>query len=218
MHNWFVYDTFDHASKAAADYIAHLIEEAIQERDVCFVALPGGNSPKACLTYLAEKQIPWEKVHWYLGDERCYPKDHRDRNDQMLDEFFWSHISETNIHTIPAELGAEAAAKLYCKQVGLIDVFDVVFLGLGEDGHTASLFPGNNALNNPDSVVPVHNSPKPPGDRVSLGISSLKNARSRIILTGGPAKADVIKRIKSGEDLPVNRLGDINWYIDQAAS
>ncbi len=66
--------------------------------------------------------------------------------------------------------------------------------------------------------MPVHHSPKPPADRVSLGLSTLKNAASRIILSGGPGKKEIIERIKSGEDLPVNRLGTIHWFIDQQAS
>ena len=218
MHNWNVYDTFDHASKAAADYIAFLIREAIQNNGLCHVVLPGGNSPKACLEYLSAETIPWEKVHWYLGDERCSPVGHPDRNDRMLSEVLWSWITATNIHPVQAELGAEAAAESYRKLVDQVDVFDVVFLGLGEDGHTASLFPGNQALNDPRSVVPVHHSPKPPADRVSLGLSTLKNAAKRVILSGGPGKAEIILRIKSGEELPVNLLGDIEWFIDQQAS
>lgn len=218
MHNWHVYDTFDHASRAAADYIASLIETAIQQKNICHVILPGGNSPKACLNYLSEKNLPWEKVHWYLGDERCYPKDHHDRNDSMLNEHLWSKISTPNTYPIAAELGAEEAAKAYRELVDQVDVFDIAFLGLGEDGHTASLFPGNEALTSPLSAVAVYQSPKPPDSRVSLGIELLRKAKTRIILTGGAAKTGIIARIKSGEDLPVNRLGDIYWFIDQEAS
>lgn len=218
MHNWYVYDTFDHASKAAADHISHLIKNSLLEKDIAHVILPGGNSPKVCLNYISEKKLSWEKVHWYLGDERCCPIGHPDRNDRMLSENLWSRLSSTNIHPIPAELGAEDAAETYRKLVDQIEFFDVAFLGLGEDGHTASLFPGNKALDDPRSVVPVYNSPKPPANRVTLGISSLKKTKSRIILTGGSTKADIITRIKSGDDLPVNRVGNISWYVDQDAT
>ncbi|WP_455198359.1 6-phosphogluconolactonase [Kaarinaea lacus] len=127
MHNWNVFDTFDHASKAAADYIAYLIREAIHKKDICNVVLPGGNSPKSCLEYLSGEELPWNKVHWYLGDERCTPIGHADRNDRMLSEFLWTRISATNIHPIPSELGAEAAAESYRKLVDQIDKFDVAF-------------------------------------------------------------------------------------------
>lgn len=218
MHNWYVYDTFDQASKAAADYIATLIDSAVMQNNECRIVLPGGNSPKACLDYLAEKKLPWEKVYWYLGDERCYEKGHADRNDSMLEKTLWSKLSIANRYSIPAELGADEAASVYRQVIDQIDRFDIAFLGLGEDGHTASLFPGNEALDNTHTVVPVYNSPKPPSDRVSLGMHVLQKAKNRIILTGGEGKAEIILRVKSGEDLPVNRIGDISWFIDEKAS
>ncbi len=217
MHKWHVYSKFDDASKAAADFIADNIEEELQKKGVCHVILPGGNTPAICLAHLAEKKLLWEKVHWYLGDERCYPRGHAERNDVMLDKYLWSRLPDTNIHTIPAELGAESAAKAYQQIVNSIDYFDVAFLGMGEDGHTASLFPGNEALVDTRTVVPVHGSPKPPVERVSLSIETLKSAKCRIVLVGGTAKAPVIERIKSGQSLPINSIGEINWYVDEAA-
>jgi 6-phosphogluconolactonase len=218
MHTWHIYNTFDQASKAVADYIESLIKIAIEENNTCHIVLPGGNTPKASLAYLAEKNLPWEKIHWYPGDERCYQESHEDRNDHMLRQNLWSRLSATNIHPMPAELGAEEGANAYRPLVNKIGVFDIVFLGVGEDGHTASLFPDNEALASPLSVVPVHNSPKPPPDRISLGITILKKAKERIILTGGEGKAEIIARIKSGEDLPVNRIGDVSWFIDKKSS
>lgn len=217
MHNWFVYRDFDDASKAAADFIATQIEDNIRVKDSCHVALPGGNSPARCLAFLAGKSLDWGKVHWYLGDERCVPVGDKDRNDLMLEKHFWSKITAENIHTIPAELGAETAANAYSKEISSIECFDIVFLGMGEDGHTASLFPGNKALDDIRTVVPVFNSPKPPAERVSLSLGTIRNAKCRIVLTGGTAKSDVIKRIKNNEDLPVNSIGDIIWYVDEAA-
>lgn len=218
MHHWHVNDTFDDASIAAAAYIASLIESAIEARGECHVILPGGNSPRSCLGYLSANNLPWEKIHWYLGDERCCPIGHPDRNDRMLSEYLWSRVSTTNIHPIPAELGAEEAAKFYGKLIDQVESFDIAFLGVGEDGHTASLFPGNEALTSPNSVVPVYNSPKPPSDRVTLGINTLKRANDRIVITGGSGKADIISRIKAGDKLPVNSLGDIHWFIDRDAA
>jgi len=217
MHKWHVFDTFDQASKAAANLIATKMQSVIEEKNICHVVLPGGNSPKSCFSYLSEKNLPWEKVHWYLGDERCYPKDHPERNDTMIMKNLWSKISKTNIHPIPAELGAEEGAEHYRKLMDQVGNIDIAFLGMGEDGHTASLFPGNEALNNLETVVPVFNSPKPPDARVSLGLNLLKRVKSKIILTGGEGKAKIIARIKSGDDLPVNRLGDINWFLDKKA-
>lgn len=215
MHNWFVYDDFESASKAAADFLAEKINEALLLKNVCYVALPGGNSPIQCLAYLATKNISWQKVHWFLGDERCYPSGHAERNDVMLENKFWSLLGKTNIHRIQAELGAEQAAEIYRVEISLFDNFDIVFLGIGEDGHTASLFPGNAALADTRSVIPVYHSPKPPENRVTLSVNTLKKALCRVIVTSGLSKAPVIQRIKDEENLPVNSIGDINWFIDQ---
>jgi len=218
MHEWFVYETFDEVSKAAADFLAEHIQTCLKQKGVCHVVLPGGNTPEDCFTYLVEKKLPWNQINWYLGDERCYPSGHVDRNDVMLDKNLWSHISASNIYRIPAELGAEQAAKTYRETVDSIESFDIVFLGMGEDGHTASLFPDNEALHDTRSVIPVYDSPKEPGERVSLSLNVIKKAKWRMVLTAGSAKADVISRIKKGETLPINRLGDINWFVDKAAT
>ena len=217
MHEWLVFDVFDAASKAAAEFIAGKIESSIQQRGVCHVVLPGGNTPVACLGYLAEKKLPWSKVHWYLGDERCLPRGHAERNDLMLEKHFWSRLSAANSHPIPAELGAEAAAEIYREVISAVDRFDIAFLGMGEDGHTASLFPGNKALHDTRSVVPVFDSPKAPAERVSLSVATLQKTRCRIVLAAGAGKADVIARIKKGEALPINTIGDIHWCVDAAA-
>lgn len=217
MHKWNIYKEFDFAAKAAADFIAQTIETTIQQKDVCHVALPGGNSPIRCLEYLADKNLPWHKVHWYLGDERCYPSAHPERNDVMLQTNLWSKLSDTNIHKIESEMGADAAAANYSEVINSIDSMDIAFLGIGEDGHTASLFPNNNALNDTRSVVPVYDSPKPPNNRVSLSVNTLSKAYCRVVLAGGVDKSVILKKIKAGELLPVNLIGDINWFIDDAA-
>ena len=217
MHKWFVYKEFDHAAKAAADFIALKIETFIQQNNICHVALPGGNTPKYCFTYLADKKLPWNKIHWYLGDERCVPKGHAQRNDVMLEKYFWSKITDTHIYRMPTEKGADEAAAAYRNVIAGFDHFDIAFLGLGEDGHTASLFPANAALDDTRSVIPVYNSPKPPSERVSLSMETLKRTLIRVVLSGGNEKASIIARIKSGEALPINSLGDIYWYVDEAA-
>ncbi len=206
----------DLAAKAAADFIAQNIESCIQNKDICHVALPGGNTPIPCLHYLAKKDLPWNKVHWYLGDERCYPAGHAERNDVMLEKHLWSRIGNTHIHRVSAEKGANEAAALYSELISSIECVDIAFLGIGEDGHTASLFPDNKALDDTRPVVPVYNSPKAPDERVSLSVTTLNKAQYRVVLAGGKEKSAILSRIKSGDSLPVNSLGDIDWFIDEA--
>lgn len=218
MHEWSVFSTMQEAAAAAAEFIAAHILESLAQRDICHVILSGGSTPPPCLTLLTQKAIPWEQVHWYPGDERCFPRGHAERNDVMLEKFLWSKINHANIHRIPTELGAEAAADAYRDEVHSINIFDIAFLGLGEDGHTASLFPGNAALQDTRSIVPVYDSPKPPSERVSFSLNTLKKSRHRLILAGGAGKAEVVQRIRQGENLPVNSIGDIHWFIDSLAA
>lgn len=218
MHQWFIYSDSDLAAKAAADFIAEKITVAIYRNGICHVVLPGGNTPASCLGYLAAKELLWDKVHWYPGDERCLPAGDAGRNDVMLEKQFWSRLPQAHVHPIPAELGAEKAAEIYREMISAIDCFDVAFLGMGEDGHTASLFPDNQALQDTRSVVPVYDSPKAPDERVSLSLGTLSQAQCRLVLTAGAEKSAVIARVKNNEALPINRLGDINWFVDALAA
>ncbi len=216
-HQWHIHNDFTELSQAAADFIADKILQSIQQKNCCHIILPGGNTPALCLSLLELKPLPWEKIHWYLGDERCYPLGHTERNDVMLEKNLWSKLPVSNSHPIPAELGPAVGASVYRKMINDIEQFDIAFLGMGEDGHTASLFPGNKALHDERSVVAVYNSPKAPDERVSMGMNTLKNALCRIVLASGEGKADIISQIQSGDALPINSIGDIEWFVDKAA-
>ncbi|MCW8899932.1 MAG: 6-phosphogluconolactonase [Gammaproteobacteria bacterium] len=218
MHQWNTYTDFNQASQAAADFLAERIDAFLKENGVCHVILPGGNTPVTCLNLLAKKSLSWDKVHWYLGDERCLPQGDPERNDLMLDLNLWSAMDKTYIHRIPAELGADEAAAQYRNEIKAINAFDIAFLGIGDDGHTASLFPGHEALNDHRSVIPVYHSPKPPSDRVSLSLDTLHKTKTKIVLVAGREKAHTIKKIKEGAAFPINCIGDINWFIDQESN
>lgn len=122
-----------------------------------------------------------------------------------------------HFHPMAAELGAEQGALLYRATLASIDQFDIAFLGMGEDGHTASLFPGNEALQARSAVVAVHQSPKPPADRISMSMATLQRARTRMVLAAGDSKAAIMARVRADEPLPVNQVGDIHWFVDEAA-
>jgi len=179
--------------------------------------VPGGNTPTGCFAALAEMSLPWDKLHCYPGDERCYQVGHVERNDVMIEANFLSRLAGIHFHPMPAELGAEQAALAYQATIKAVDLFDIAFLGMGEDGHTASLFPGNAALAETASVVAVHDSPKPPADRISMSMPVLRQARLRVVLAAGRSKASIMERVRSGEPLPVNQVGDIHWFVDEAS-
>ncbi|NNG13747.1 MAG: 6-phosphogluconolactonase [Gammaproteobacteria bacterium] len=216
MHHWSTYSTIDAAAKAAADFLAEHIALSIEARGFCHFIVPGGNTPAGCFSALAEKSLPWDKLHCYPSDERCYAIGHAERNDVMIKEHLLTRIASAHFHSMPAEQGAEQAATAYCKIIQDITAFDIAFLGMGEDGHTASLFPGNAALQETASVVAVHDAPKPPAERVSMGLNTLRRARLRVVLAAGASKAMIMARIRAGDGLPVNSIGDIHWFVDEA--
>jgi 6-phosphogluconolactonase len=128
-------------------------------------------------------------------------------------------IPEAQIHVIPAESGARKAAELYAEVVAKVECFDLVLLGMGEDGHTASLFPGHAEVQSVTESVAVLQAPKPPSERVSLGISALQKTRSQLILVTGSGKKTAMSAWQSGNDLPIVRasLPSACLMLDQAA-
>lgn len=220
MSNYKVYTNPESVAQAAADYLFHQIKTCVAEKGQCHVVLPGGGTPARCLELLAEKSLPWKNIHWYLGDERCYPVGHAERNDTMITGKLFSqqeHAIE-NFHPISAELGPESGAEDYAELINASGGLDIVVLGMGEDGHTASLFPGNVALHDLRSVVPVYDAPKPPGERISIGLSTLKNAAECIVIATGKNKNEALTKLKEGAVLPVGLVEADIWFIDEAAA
>ncbi len=214
------HETKQELAQSLANYIASLIKINIQEKDECHLVLSGGNTPKQCFSLLAEKQgIDWRKVFFYLTDERHYPVDHPDRNDFMVDQVLWSKLplSENNIKRIHTEKGVEQAAQDYHQLLKSAPMMDIVILGIGEDGHTASLFPDNIALKNIHLAVPVYHSPKAPDERVSMGMLTIQGAKKRIVLVSGSGKNDILQKIQQGKSFPVTQVGTCEWFIDKDA-
>jgi len=201
-------------AKAAAKMVEDTARECIAHRGAFHWALAGGTTPKRCYELLCDADIDWAKVHVWFGDERCLPVGDAERNDVMADEALLNHVAipKQQVHRMHAELGAEQAAMLYADALASIDALDLVLLGIGEDGHTASLFPNNPALANPNLAVPVFNSPKPPSDRVSIGYKALKSAHKRVIMVTGESKRDAFEKICADVALPVN-IDDSEWYV-----
>ncbi len=205
------------SADAVADAVVALVlgaaEQAIAQRGVFHWSLAGGTTPKQCYERLRDAAIDWQKVHVWFGDERCLPVGDGERNDVMADAALLQHatIPERQIHRIHAELGAEQAAALYAQELATMECLDVALLGMGEDGHTASLFPHNPALQLHDLAVPVFDAPKAPSDRVSMGYAALHAARQRVMMITGEGKRHAFEQVCSGADLPVN-IPDSDWY------
>lgn len=201
---WHVLDDPQAVAAQAAQHILAAAARAIAERGVFRIVLAGGRSPEAAYRLLVGADTDWSRWEIFFGDERCLPLDDAERNSRMAAQAWLDHvaIAKDHIHRIPAEQGAEAAAQAYTAQVQAATPFDMVLLGMGEDGHTASLFPGQQHPAE-ELVHAVHNAPKPPPDRVSLGQRALSDARQVLILVTGGGKRDAVKAWKAGDTLPV---------------
>ena len=201
----------DVAAAAAAD-----IAEALRDGARSLV-LAGGTTPQRCYELLAHMDIEWGRVTILFGDERCVRPDHPDSNYRMARETLLDRVSPATVHRMPAELGPDEGAGLYAHIVASVAPLDVVTLGVGEDGHTASLFPGHPALKATALVVGIRDSPKPPPQRVTLTLPALQRARRVIILATGAGKADAVAKAKRGE-VPSGMIAGARWLIDRAAA
>jgi 6-phosphogluconolactonase len=219
---WHVLEDAAAVAAEAARRILAAAEKVIAERGVFRIVLAGGNTPMQTYRMLAEAEADWTAWQIYFGDERCLPPEHAERNSKAAMEAWLDRVAipAENVHPIPAELGAESAAGAYGPLVGAALPFDLVTLGLGEDGHTASLFPGQ-AHPAADLALPVHGAPKPPPDRVSLSAGALSNAREILILVTGAQKRSAVAAWKAGDPLPVTAIGGeggVDVLVDRDAN
>lgn len=216
--NFKIYQDAEAVARAAADYLSEQIKTCVDKKGCCHVVLPGGTTPARCLKILEGKDLPWQKIHWYPGDERCLPEGDQERNDTMIKSMLFANGNhhEENFHPMPAELGPDDGAKQYNELLSSIDKVDIVVLGMGEDGHTASLFPGHDLSAN-DVAIAVYNSPKPPPERISFSLQALQNADTRVVIATGSGKREALQKIEAGEALPVALVNPDIWYVDKAA-
>lgn len=218
---WLRHANADEVAERAVEAILELADSAIAARGRFRLVLAGGSTPERAYRRLAERRTDYTGWQFYLGDERCLPADHPERNSTMIQRSWLDRVAVAGqaVHWIPAELGPERAASVYEETVRDALPFDVVLLGMGEDGHTASLFPGQS--HDPGRlVVPVTAAPKPPPERVSLNYGALCAARAVLVLVTGEGKQEAVRRWRAGEALPVAQLrcrSGLRVLLDEAA-
>lgn len=224
MTNRIVVDHKTEFPGAAAPAIAELIRAAVRERGTCSLVLAGGNTPRAVHAALVEiDHIPWDHVRFFFGDERCVAPDHPDSNYRMAAESLLEPLAIRSEHVFrmrAEDPDREAAAAEYA--AALPDRLDIVMLGMGPDGHTASLFPGHSAVNDTRLCVAVGNSPKPPPWRLSLTPAALAGARKTLVLAYGEDKAPKVRDALEGpvdiNAVPVQVAREGVWILDRAAA
>ncbi len=191
-------------------WIVGAAADAIERRGRFLIVLAGGRTPRGVYRALRDAHTDWSRWHVYFGDERCLAPDDADRNSTMAADAWLDHVSipRSHIHVMPAELGADAAARAYAETLREVAEFDLVLLGLGEDGHTASLFPDHDwgaGAEAPDTLA-VLDAPKPPPQRVSLSARRLSRARAVLFLVEGESKRDAVMRWRAGADIPARAI------------
>jgi 6-phosphogluconolactonase len=188
--------------------LACYIKACVEAHQACHMVFPGGRSPRLVFEMLAEEDLPWTRLHLYPSDERCVCLGSVERNDKLIDVLLVDAglLPEKNLHRIPAECGAKEGARLYHEYLLCVPRFDIALLGVGGDGHIASLFAGMMSNHAGHLAWPVHDSPKPPKERVTISLPRLREARERWVLAFGAEKKEIVARIQRGEDSPVVRV------------
>ena len=219
--------------RAAAERLLALGTAAIAEHGAFHLALAGGATPQGLYTLLSTDELAgrldWAQVHLYFGDERCVPPDHHDSNYRMVRESLFDRLPVApQLHRISGELTPEQAAADYAallrRQLPAAG-FDLILLGLGPDGHIASLFPGSDTLHQQRQTVVADYVPKLDSWRITLTLPVLNRARHLLLLVSGAHKADVLRHvlrnISHANPLPVEMLrprGSLEWFIDAPAA
>lgn len=217
----------------AARLFRELSDEKIKEKGTFTAVLSGGDTPQTLYKTLAspgfKEKVPWDRVHLFWGDERCVgPRDpgsnYGAANRALLSKV---DIPPGNVHRIKGELPPEDAASLYEDEIrrffgSSLPVFDLVFLGLGEDGHTLSLFPSTAALQETERLVTGNYVRKLDAWRVTMTLKLVNNASNIAFMVAGEAKAAVLKEVLEGSDHPAGKIRPVNgrlqWLVDKKAA
>lgn len=232
--NLLVYETPEGLAEAAARDFASRAQEAIDERGRFAVVLAGGSTPEATYETLARDyadRLDWSKVHVFFGDERTVHPEHEASNYRMVRETLLSRVRVGSVHRMRCELPPDEAAADYEERlreffetVG-VPAFDLILLGLGEDGHTASLFPETSALDVTDRWVVVNPVLKLETSRLTLTIPVINAARAVIFLVAGEDKAEALRAVLEGDADPrayparfIRPEGELVWMADRAAA
>ena len=217
------------AHAVAARFITKLVD--VQSNGgVAQVVLTGGRVAAAVYRAVAESParsaIDWRRVEFWWGDERFLPDGDAERNETQAREALLSRVdvAPDKVHPMPADSGqgAEAAAEAYAEQLANVLTFDVLMLGVGPDGHVASLFPGQPALQESErTAVAVHDAPKPPPTRISLTFPILNRSDEVWFVVSGEDKAEAVRKALAGADLPAANPKGLDrtlWLLDEAAA
>jgi len=236
MYLLHIFQSKEELTGGIAEYAATFINSAITHRDQAIVALSGGSTPRPLYKLLAQSyrnKVHWEKVKIFWGDERCVPPDHNDSNYLMVKQALLDHvpIPASNIYRVKGELDPHSASDDYRAQLQSafgtdLPRFDLMLLGMGDDGHTASLFPNTDVLHEQSKWVVPSYAEALDSWRITLTYPVINNARNVVFLVSGENKARMVNLVLNGpedvERYPSQGVkptdGELYWFVDEAAA
>jgi 6-phosphogluconolactonase len=227
-----IYEGKEQLAEAAARLFAERARWAVDGSGRFAVALAGGSTPQRAYELLADAHrddVGWDRVHVFFGDERGVPPDHEDSNYRMANGALLSHVRPGSVHRMRGELPPAEAAALYDGELreffGGEPVLDLVTLGIGDDGHTASLFPRTPALGVTDRYAVENPVEKLGTTRITLTVPAINASRHAVFLVAGEGKAQALKEILQGDadprDFPAKLIqpaGGVTWMVDREAA
>jgi len=228
------YKTAEDVAQAAAENAVEILQLAIEAKGSASWVLAGGTSPMLAYKKIIKDfsdAIDWSLVTVLMGDERMVPLDHKDSNYGAILSLFDKNVELAKVKRIvpSTEVDVASAADDYARKIAFEHIveFDLVWLGVGEDGHTLSLFPGNAGFTEETEqwVIPVYDSPKPPSERISLSLKALEFVDELVIFAVGASKQDALKAARLKRLLPISVAsdvvemngGEVRWLYDEAA-
>jgi 6-phosphogluconolactonase len=220
VRRWHNFSDTTAMQRAVLAAIVSSAATSIKVRGAFHIVLAGGRTPESIYKQLRTLATDWRVWSIYFGDERCLPSGDIERNDSMARAAWLDHVAipAAQIHSIPAHLGPTVGAELYNATLATVGDFDLVLLGLGEDGHTASLFPGDSAaLTTTAAAVAINNAPKLPTERVSLTSRRLSCAERVLFLVSGDGKREAISHWQRGQAIPASLIeppSGVDIYTD----
>jgi 6-phosphogluconolactonase len=232
-----VFEDGNQLTEAIADFIVRIAKTSVRERDKFVISLSGGHTPEHLYALLAKapykEQIDWSKVIVYWGDERCVPADDKDNNARMARTQLLDHvpIPPANVNAVPVELQPAEAATAYEQTIkeffnGAAPIFDLILLGLGDNGHTASLFPGTEVVFEKERLVKEVYVDEQKMFRITMTAPLINQARNIAFLLEGDGKAQILKKIltedHAPEEYPAELIQPVNgtlyWFADKKAA
>jgi len=218
-------------ARGAAEYFVARSGEAVAQKGFFSVALSGGSTPKALYQLLVDLDVPWSRIHFFWSDERHVPPDHPDSNYRMANEAMLSHVPvpQHNIHRVPSENPSATEAASEYEQTLIegtkqsLPQLDLIMLGLGTDGHTASIFPGSEVLHETERLVAAPWVDKFQTYRITMTLPLLNNGACVVFLVSGSEKAPIVKEVLEGpEKYPAQAVkptrGELLWMLDKDAA